>query len=638
MGFWDWFKRRDPELTVKAERRPDGGKLRAGKKHGRWVETEEREDTRWDEEKREFVKLGFGWRELTYVDGKKHGPFALRYSNGIAGRIGTYVDDKIEGPLVVRYRDGAIAGEGTFRAGELHGHWVARHADGKVSYESDYIDGKRQGPWVQVHEDGKRDEGTHEAGERAGVWRSWSVAGVLIEEGPYAAGKRHGAWRLRRADGSIAAEGEYVAGAMTGPWRLVDENGVAGQPRVCADESDLVRWAELESAVVLLAAYEATEGWLARAKAAFAELARPWQVTTRTDQYGQTWASAPIDASWQLRAAVGVPLHVCCYDELWSRVVGAIDKLPTAARQDAVAIVEAAGLRYPHYMPRDWLTAILDDEADDPRTRIVTSTEPGRELGTARLARLQRRLPHAVAFSLRECQFPDGFGALFTEGYPALEQLWVVRSDASLAALGELYELLARAQWVGKLRSLAIVDTGGWATDAQLATLLDNPCFTSLRTLTLSYVQLGAQTARALATSIAAQHLATIDLRDSKLTVDALTALVALPALDELRLRACELPKRMTLKQAAAIDATALRRVSIGSSLGLKSYSSSKDDCTAASLGKRLAAMPALAKLESLDLSGEYLDEDVAAELARLVPPGKLITNRQTAANVIRLG
>ncbi|APR81112.1 Hypothetical protein A7982_06459 [Minicystis rosea] len=614
MAFWDRFKPKTPgapALVVQGMPQ-QGGALKNGKKHGRWIEREEREDTRWNEQTCTFDKLGtYGWRELDYVDGKKQGPFVWRHSNGMAQRIGTYVDDQIHGPLVIRYRSGTIAGEGTFRTGKLHGHWVQRHENGNLYYETDYVDDKRMGPWVWAEENGQVTErGAHDNGERTGEWSLWSKDGVLIEQGTYVTGKRHGAWKLRRADGSICAEGEYVAGVMHGPWRTVSKTGVLGPPRTCADEADLQRWGELEACVELIAAYDGGDAWVERAKSSFADLAQPWQVK-RGESFGQATLSAPIGAAWQLRAAMAVPMHVVCRDEVWSIIASLLDKLPG----EAVALVEATGQRYPSYAPRDWLTAILENEQDDPRTRLVSRFEPGREFTTEQMRRFARRVPHLQALSLRECAFPDGFAPLFEHGFPELERLLVVRSEMTEDGYRELLGVLARATWVGKLEQLAIVGNGGGPSDTQLAALLANPHFTALTYFTIDDATVGPATARALRDGVAARSLVEVTLRDSRLDVAALTALATCPALEELELRDCELPD-MTTRQAMAITSPKLRRVKLAGTLGVEEYAYG-DQRSGYAVARRLAVMPALSKLELLDLSDNHLDGLAARVLAR---------------------
>jgi antitoxin component YwqK of YwqJK toxin-antitoxin module len=667
MAFWDWLRPKKPPAPTqpsKTDAPPPGGSMRNGVKHGRWIEREEREDTAWNAETRTFDKLGTGWRELEYVDGIKQGPFVWRYSNGVAQREGTYVNDAIAGKLVIRRRTGEIAGEGTFEANELHGHWIERHIDGTVEYESNYVAGKRQGPWTQYHENGKlANQGVHVSGKREGEWRVWNVDGVLIEHGTYVAGKRDGTWQLRRVDGSPCAEGAYAAGAMTGLWRSISPSGVAGVPRACTDEDDLRRWGELETGVDLIATFAATKEWIERAKAAFSELAQPWQVTAEKDKLGQTHLSAPIDAGWQLRAAVGVPMHEVIRDEVWERIMSMLDELPDAQRADAVAHVEASGLRYPSFAPADWLTKILEGDTDDPRTRIVSRFEPGREFSITCSKRFQRRVPHLQELSLRECSFPDGFGALFDRGYPELERLLVVRNDLDdETAIAELYELLARASWVGKLDQLAIVDNNGGATDEQLAALLANPHLGALHHLTIDASMLGPATARALRDGVAGRCLESLGVRYSKLDVDAIAAIAACPALVELELRECELPD-MTSRQAMTIVSPKLAVVNLAGTLGVERWGHG-DARSGYAVARRLAVMPALASVEELVLSNNNLDGLAARAIARspylaklsrlewsgnqtradelevlrtVLRDGVLVTDRQPSGNVVVL-
>jgi antitoxin component YwqK of YwqJK toxin-antitoxin module len=621
MAFWDWFKKRvatsdEPiaidDVPVKAERPAEGGNLRNGKKHGRWVERHEHEDTRWDAGK--AVKLGtYGWQELTYADGVKQGRFVRRFSNGVAGRVGSYLDDKIDGRLLVRSSDGTLAGDGCFRADALHGHWVQYHDNGALRYESDYVDGKRDGVWREFYSSGKpKDEGTYERGIRCGLWRAWSAEGVLVEEGNYVEDKRHGDWQLRRSDGVVWAQGQFVAGEMQGPWRTIGVDGTLGQTHVATDETQLARWVELHCAIALVAAYEPTTAWVDHAKSTLNVMAQKWQVS-ETSLLGQPILSTPLDAAWQLRIAMGVPIHLCCRDELWARIVSALNALPAEAHEEAVVLVEREGLRYTPCMPRDWLTAILDNDSDDPRARIAVSAEASREFTMLRAQRFARRMPHTKTLILRECKFPDGFGVLFDNGYFALEQLLVMRSVAD--DIRQLYALIARATWVSQLQQLAIVESGGGPTDAELAALLRNPQLTSLASFTISDATLGAETARALREGGAGQHLETVELRECAFTVDAITALIASPSLKSLRLIDCQLPT-MSARQAAAIDAPSLKTVKIINFSNLYEFDGLRRG--AEWFARRIGNMPALGKLDELHLE---MDLDEYAAQALLASP-----------------
>lgn len=667
MGFWERFrgKQPPPALEARVTSPPEfGGELRKGKKHGRWAERDETEETRRVEATFTIHKLGtYGWRELVYADGLKHGPFVERHSTGFVRRSGSYAHDLLEGPVVLRTRSGELEAEGAYLAGEREGQWRYWYPDGALEIEAHFVAGKQQGAYTKHHANGRlaeqgtvaggtrdgawkewsaegqplvdaayvageRDgawkkwsvagnlveEGSYIAGAREGAWKCWTATGTLIEDGNYTAGKRHGAWKLRRADGSICAEGEYAAGVMTGPWRRISVAGVASEPRAVADEAELVLWGELEVATELIAAYAPTPEWIARVKAAFAELAQPWQVTTRTDAYGQTFASVPIGVGWQLRIASGVPEHTAIRDEVWSRIITALEKLPDRAA--AVAFVRATGKRFPTFAPREWLTAILEEETDDIRTQLVSRFEPGREFNELRSQRFQRRVPHLEEFSIRECSFPVGFAALFEHGYPELDRLVIVRNSIGVRdAVRDLYGLLARATWPTKLRQLAIVESGPGPSDEQLAELFANPHLGALKLLTLDDCTLGPATARALRDGPVAKTLEFLSLRDSRIDAAALAALAACPTLDELELRDCELGD-MTSREAMAIKSPKLRILKLSGTLGVEKHASD-DERSGYAVMRRLAVMPALTSVVDLDLSDNDLDGLAARALAR---------------------
>jgi antitoxin component YwqK of YwqJK toxin-antitoxin module len=611
MAFWDRWKK--PKELAPGE---SDGKLRGGNKHGVWRERAAKPTTKWNG--KEFVPVDYDLEELTYVDGAKTGPYTIYWGSGGKREQGTYLDGKRDGAVQIWNRDGAVRGEGTFRNGELHGHWRAHHYEtGAFHYEGDYIDGKRHGAWKSGHDNGQLEEqGAHVEGKRDGDWIFWSKAGVETMRGRYALDKRVGVWTLRRDDGSLRATGEYRDGVPTGTWKLVAPNG-SKRERECFEEEDLARWEELETSVELLADYAPTEAWIARAKGALTDLGQPWRVEANRDKFGQTWLSAPIDSFWQLRVAAGVPLHEVCRDECWSKLLDVIDKWPAERVSAAVATAERAG-RLPSYAPRDWLTRILEGEADDPRNRLVSRFEPGRNFTPEMMERFRTRVPHLEGLSLRECYFEHGLVPLFERGYPELERLMIVRSETREGDVRALVKLLARATWVGKLVQLAIVESGDQLADGDVAALLANEHMAALKYLTLDNVKLGPASARAFAKRAA---LETLDMRDSTLDAAALAAIAALPNLEELRLRRCELPA-LTSRQAAAIGPSAkLRSLELAGTLGIERYSGER---TPYGVARRLALMPALASVEELDLSDNELDELAARVLARSPHLGRI--------------
>ncbi|MCY3775638.1 MAG: hypothetical protein OXH11_06620 [Candidatus Aminicenantes bacterium] len=116
---WVWEKDRETVETT--------GRLRAGKRHGRWV-------MHWADG---------GVSEGKFAKGRRHGRWVERWTNGTVGE-GRYVRGRRHGRWVIRDGYGTTH-EGSYRDGMQHGKWVARR-DGRVIGEAQFVEGK--GRWV----------------------------------------------------------------------------------------------------------------------------------------------------------------------------------------------------------------------------------------------------------------------------------------------------------------------------------------------------------------------------------------------------------------------------------------------------------------------------------------------------------
>ena len=94
------------------------------------------------------------------------GTVLWRYDDGQQTWDGSYTDGKRDGPWVIRYSDGSFS-EGPYADGLRHGTWVAREADGDVA-EGLYIDGEPQGTWTWWYTNGNVNETPYVNGERNG--------------------------------------------------------------------------------------------------------------------------------------------------------------------------------------------------------------------------------------------------------------------------------------------------------------------------------------------------------------------------------------------------------------------------------------------------------------------------------------
>ena len=136
------------------------GHLQNGRKHGQWVEREQRTE----EGNSQPDPLEWLVSEGSYVLGIKHGQWIERDWRGDWMHEGSYVNGKkhgqwvTEGPWVVKntYANGVYHGshftrwsdgstqEGSFVNGKMHGRWVWRNPDGTARNEATYVNGEEQ--------------------------------------------------------------------------------------------------------------------------------------------------------------------------------------------------------------------------------------------------------------------------------------------------------------------------------------------------------------------------------------------------------------------------------------------------------------------------------------------------------------
>lgn len=137
------------------------GEMRAGKRHGHWME---------------WSRNGSKRSEGPYVDGLKHGHWVFRGGSPTTWE-GPYMDDLKHGHWVEHCFD--LKDEGVYVDGERHGHWVVQ-CRGSTTSEGSYVNGLRHGHWVEVDQDNKnyKWEGSYVDGWRHGRWvNTWTDRG-----------------------------------------------------------------------------------------------------------------------------------------------------------------------------------------------------------------------------------------------------------------------------------------------------------------------------------------------------------------------------------------------------------------------------------------------------------------------------
>lgn len=104
-------------------------------------------------------------------DGKRHGKWVERFSNGRVTIEGSFVDDEKHGDWVYYYSDGTLKSKGTYVNGKKHGDWVERDKD-LGTQEGLYVNDKKHGEWINSWSNG-RSKGRYVNGEKEGTWLTY---------------------------------------------------------------------------------------------------------------------------------------------------------------------------------------------------------------------------------------------------------------------------------------------------------------------------------------------------------------------------------------------------------------------------------------------------------------------------------
>lgn len=96
------------------------------------------------------------------VDGMKHGPWMVFFTNGRRRSEGAYLNGLRHGPWTYYHPNGHRKQEGTFRNGLYEGIYTTYHDNGNVNYQGAYgkhtgksSDGKKEGIWHCYCRDGE---------------------------------------------------------------------------------------------------------------------------------------------------------------------------------------------------------------------------------------------------------------------------------------------------------------------------------------------------------------------------------------------------------------------------------------------------------------------------------------------------
>ncbi len=227
-----------PAAPAPIDAPPPNRSDRDGKKHGLW--TERGTD-------------GVLLVEQTYQHGELDGPYR-RWSAYPPHRLqveGAYARDKPDG-VWLRYDDeGRKRVRESYSAGVAHGSfeyfddtglmvgrsemdrgsgaWVAYSTWGTKEAEGELVAGLAYNRWGERNPvTGEWEAGAYRAGTRIGPWTIHADVGAAKRaEGGYLGRQRTGPWQFWRDDGTLLASGSFAADAFDGEWVIHDDAGAA---------------------------------------------------------------------------------------------------------------------------------------------------------------------------------------------------------------------------------------------------------------------------------------------------------------------------------------------------------------------------------------------------------------------------
>jgi antitoxin component YwqK of YwqJK toxin-antitoxin module len=501
-----FFRRALPASAPLVDPGSERGQRRGGRKHGRWIERDERGVT----------------TVADYEDGERHGPFRDYYPSGKRRTDGVYVEGELDGPWRVLHEDGSLAGEATFRRGKLEGRHRVLLPSGIVKLESRYVGGLPDGPWKLLHDDGTpHQRGTHDHGLRVGPWVLCDERGHVREEGSFEAGERDGPFVFHDASGRTRVAARFASGTLDGPFevRVGDEVVAEGRfTRGVVDPSPRLS-AHARSALLANPPPEPTvRSWL-EIETALAALSPPTALPKSFVDLGDE--PDPVDDAEYARQ---VESH-----EAWLTLFTDTTKLGATERAVVVERIDKTlsgrpGFLLPEVGYPAWHHLFEVREAH-PLSRFVTSITLDHahfdEESTRRLA--ARYGPQLLSLSLFECTFEPDLGVVLRgAGLRALRVLEIADYDPRARGLTALLAMDLRTQ----LERLAFDGAESRCDEALFAKLAACEGLERLRSLSLGGVETGGTSASALAASPWLSRLEELSLVGSRLDTPTVRALV----------------------------------------------------------------------------------------------------------------
>lgn len=97
----------------------------------------------------------------------------------------------------------------------------------KVKAHTHYKKGLKDGVEYYFYADGqKKAERWWKKGKKAGQWKSWGEASVLLAVASYLKGKKHGTWKVWDKTGQLLYLMHYRKGKRVGHWQQWNRDGV----------------------------------------------------------------------------------------------------------------------------------------------------------------------------------------------------------------------------------------------------------------------------------------------------------------------------------------------------------------------------------------------------------------------------
>jgi hypothetical protein len=154
--------------------------------------------------------------------------FRARLAGYHRGEVATIGEPKAGTSTTIKLADGLVK-SGLTVAGQPAGVWKTSTPEGKIVEELGQMAGQPCGIWLRRGLDGTlRWSGWVNKGSRLGWWRIRTADGGLATgwyDGHEGGGRRCGIWRIYGQDGKLRSEGPCIDDAVAKPWSACDDTG-----------------------------------------------------------------------------------------------------------------------------------------------------------------------------------------------------------------------------------------------------------------------------------------------------------------------------------------------------------------------------------------------------------------------------